>query len=76
MGMAYDPEHRRWLIPFKNGDGEVNNIQFYYPDRKKPNKFNLPGLATCLYGLDQLAPDKGRILYLCEGAFDAMALDC
>ena len=72
--LAYDPEGDRWLIPFKNAKGSIVNIQFYYSDRPKPNKINLPGLPTCLYGFDKLT-DKAKPVLLCEGPFDAIALD-
>ncbi|VTS01592.1 -like protein : Uncharacterized protein OS=Nitrolancea hollandica Lb GN=NITHO_3110008 PE=4 SV=1: Toprim_2: AAA_25 [Gemmata massiliana] len=75
-GLAYDPDNDRWLIPFKSAAGSVVNIQRYYPNRgEKPDKFNLPGLPTVLYGLDRLSDDKERIVFLCEGPFDAIALD-
>jgi hypothetical protein len=32
-GLAYDVAEERWLIPFKNPQGNVVNIQLYYPDR-------------------------------------------
>jgi hypothetical protein len=35
----------------------------------------LPELPACIYGLDRLSDDKKKILFLCEGAFDAIALD-
>jgi hypothetical protein len=75
-GLAYDEGANRWLIPFKSREGNVVNIQSYYPNRAtKLNKINVPGLPTALYGLDRLSADKDKILFLCEGAFDAIALD-
>ncbi len=79
-GLAYDAAGRRWLVPFKNGQGNVVNLQLYYPDRAKggplPNKVNLPGLPTALYGFDKLATaDKAKPVLICEGPFDAIALD-
>jgi Toprim-like len=54
----------------------VVNIQLYYPDSgTKPNKFNLPGLPMTLYGLDRLSADMDKLLFLCEGSFDVIALD-
>jgi hypothetical protein len=47
-GLTFDPSDGCWLIPFKSKQGSVVNIQRYYPDREKPNKFNLPELLTSL----------------------------
>src|SRR5579885_1337899 len=72
--LAYDG--RRWLVPFKSSEGGVVNLQLYEPGRPKPNKFNLPGLPTCLYGFDKLTAAAGdRTVFLCEGPWDAIALD-
>ena len=78
--LAYDPPDRRWLVPFRSAKGNVVNVQLYYPDRPKggklPNKLNLPELPTALYGFDKLmAADKDKWVLLCEGPFDAIALD-
>ncbi len=74
--LAFDKARNRWLIPFKDGKGNVVNIQFYHPGREKPNKFNLPELPTALYGFDRLSnADKSLPVLLCEGPFDAIALD-
>lgn len=73
--LAYDEVLDRWLIPFKNEKGTVVNIQLYHPNRPKPNKLNLPGLATRLFGLERLSSDKDRIVFLCEGPLDALAFD-
>ncbi len=74
-GLAYDEDGRRWLIPFKSPKGNVVNIQLYYPERPKgKNKRNLPGLPLSIYGFEQLS-HKERIVLICEGPFDAIALD-
>ena len=72
--LAWDNDEQRWLIPFHNREGNVVNLQLYYPDRKGNNKFNLPCLGTRLFGLGNLSNDR-ELVFLCEGAFDAMALD-
>jgi hypothetical protein len=65
-----------WLIPFKNAEGNVFNLMRYYPDKPKPNKFMLPELPAGIYGFDKLvAADKDKPVLLCEGPFDAIALD-
>ncbi len=79
-GLAYEAPDRRWLIPFKGAEGNVVNVQLYYPDRPKggklPSKQNLPELPTALYGFDKLkAADTDKPVLLCEGPFDAIALD-
>jgi len=71
--LAFDASKNQWLIPFKNRKGGVVNLQLYSLANGK--KYNLPGLATSIYGLDRLSSDKKKILYLCEGPFDAIALD-
>jgi hypothetical protein len=74
--LAYCDAADCWLVPFKSSKGSVVNFQLYYPDREKPNKLNLPGLPTALYGFDRLAAaDKAKPVLLCEGPFDAIALD-
>ncbi len=76
-GFAFDRAGGCWLIPFKSRHGLVLNIVRYWPPRgtAKSRKQNLPTLETQFYGLDQLSADAGRLLFLCEGPFDAMALD-
>ncbi|HJT76840.1 MAG TPA: AAA family ATPase [Gemmataceae bacterium] len=65
-----------WLVPFKSARGNVVNLLRFYPDREKPNKLLLPELPTALYGFDKLkAADKDKPVLLCEGPFDAIALD-
>jgi hypothetical protein len=73
--LAFAADLGCWLLPFKNAEGEVINLQRYWPDRKKPNKFNLPGLDLALYGFEQLAKHRSKPVLLCEGALDAIALD-
>lgn len=73
--LAYDEAEDRWLIPFKSSKDSVVNIQLYYPNKPKPNKYNLPELPTALYGFHTLTGDKDKTVYLCEGPFDAIALD-
>lgn len=61
-----------WLLPSKSSNGEVLNLLRYDPESGK--KLALPVLLLTLYGLDMLSEEK-RTLFLCEGAFDAIALD-
>jgi hypothetical protein len=73
--LAYDKARDRWLIPFKSGEGNVVNLQLYYPNVEKDNKRWLPELPSALYGFDKLTGGKDKLVLLCEGAFDAIALD-
>jgi hypothetical protein len=74
--LAYDARCDRWLIPFKSSEGNVVNLQLYYPNRLKPNKLNLPELPAAIYGFHKLASaGTDRLVLLCEGPFDAIALD-
>lgn len=73
--LAFDSDQDRWLIPFKSSNGNVVNIQFYYWNRPKPNKFNLPGLPTSIYNFHTLGKDASKHVFLCEGPFDAISLD-
>jgi hypothetical protein len=76
--LAYDDIRDRWLIAFRNEQGNVVNLQSYYPNKAtKPNKYNLPGLPIALYGFDKLLADKAKSkrVLLCEGVFDAIAVD-
>lgn len=62
-----------WLVPFMSERGEPLNLQRYFVE--SGDKMNLPCLPMCLYGLDTLSSDTGRLLFIVEGAFDAIALD-
>jgi hypothetical protein len=74
--LAFDPDLDRWLIPFKSsGENSIVNIQFYYWNQAKPNKFNLPGLTTSIYNLNKLDGTLVRPALTCEGPLDAIALD-
>ena len=67
-GIAWDG--RYYLLPFKSPEGRVKNLLRYNGNRK----LNLPVLRKCLYGLDTVEGGD-RILVVCEGPFDAIALD-
>jgi hypothetical protein len=74
--LAYDQVMDRWLLPFKNGQGNVVNFQSYDWNKPNPNKRNLPILETSLYNFpDLVTADTSKRVYLCEGVFDALALD-
>ena len=71
--LAWDAANCCWLIPYKSESGEVLNLTRYLPESGR--KFSLPGLPLRLYGLHELQPDSSRTLLVCEGPFDAIALD-
>jgi hypothetical protein len=76
--LAYMRVEDAWLIPFKSSNGNVVNLMRYYPNKpKKHGKYMLPELPTALYGFDELTDPAGKDkdVLLCEGPFDAMALD-
>ncbi len=62
-----------WLIPYKSETGKVQNVTRYWMESGR--KIALPVLPLRLYGLDKLSSDGERLLFLCEGPFDAIALD-
>jgi hypothetical protein len=76
-GLAFDQRYDRWQIPFRNAKGNIVTLQFYYPNRAKPNKMNLVGLSKALYGFEKLMDDtsKSKHVLVCEGVFDAIAID-
>jgi hypothetical protein len=71
--LAYDKSLQRWLIPFKNREGNVMTLQLYY--LRDGRKMNLPGIGTYLFNFNALPDDKKLWVFLCEGPFDAIALD-
>jgi hypothetical protein len=73
--LAWNGVNGCWLIPFKSEKGEVQNLTRFYMDSGK--KLALPGLPLRLFGLDKLSPEpsSARTLFICEGPWDAIALD-
>jgi hypothetical protein len=71
--LAWNGLNDCWLIPYTSQKGEVLNLTRY--DLRSGSKLSLPGLPLRLYGLHQLSADAARPLFVCEGAFDAIALD-
>jgi hypothetical protein len=75
-GLAWDRGEQCWLIPYKSLKGEALNLTRYHPSSGE--KYSLPCLPLCLYGLSDLsAPDARaeRTLLILEGPFDAIAAD-
>jgi hypothetical protein len=74
--LAYDSGGSQWLVPFKATTESVVNLQRYLPGKPKPNKFMLPELPASLYRFDRLAAAGRDVpVLLCEGPWDAVALD-
>src|SRR5690606_8649866 len=72
-GLAWHARNKCWLIPYFSKEGGVQNLTRYYPATGR--KFGMPGLPLRMYGLDQFSDDARRKVVVCEGAWDAIALD-
>jgi hypothetical protein len=72
-GIVWSAAAGCYLIPFLSGEKRVQNILRYW--LRTGDKRALPILPWRLYGLDTLSPEVGRALFVCEGPFDAIALD-
>jgi hypothetical protein len=74
--LAYAEDLGCWLVPFKNAEGDVVNLLRYYPGGPEPNELLLPELPAAIFGLDRLAgAGRGLPVLVCDGPFDAIALD-
>lgn len=71
-GIGFDG--RNFTIPIKNEKGRVVDLRTWRPGRKSMSS---PGVSTGLFGHDQLnSPTRANEpVYICEGEWDAMALD-
>jgi hypothetical protein len=77
-GVAWAADMPCWLVPYRSRAGRIVTMLRYMPWRSENNKWLLPLLGTWLYGLDRLRPMGQRsetVLVLCEGLWDAIALD-
>lgn len=81
FGLTWHPGWGCWLIPFWGKVKERNKtrrkiltVQKYFPGAEESKKM-LWGYSVSLYNADRLPADKSRTVYLCEGPFDAIALD-
>jgi hypothetical protein len=70
-GVAFDLSNRCYIIPAKDENGEVQNLLQYHLVGGR--KYSLAGMATELFGIDQLEKGDDKTLLLVEGGFDAMA---
>lgn len=71
-GLAKYEDH--WLIPSHNKEGKVVSLIRYWPKIKGENKKIVPGCHHEVFNLQNLSKDP-LPLFVCEGAFDAIALD-
>ena len=64
----------RWLIPVRNLKGTVVDLRVYRIGKKA---ISTKGCKVGLFGSEQLSDQKRKSenVYVCEGEFDAMALD-
>lgn len=72
-GLAFDSCENCWLIPYRSSKGSIINLCRYWESSGK--KYMTKGLPVGLYGLEALSTDPCRLVFLVEGAFDAIALD-
>ena len=71
-GLAWNRANDCWLVPYKSSKGNVQNLTRYWTADGR--KLSLPMLPLRLYGLDTLQ-QRSSTLFVCEGPFDAIALD-
>ncbi len=71
-GVGFDG--RNFTIPIRDGKGRVVDLRTWRPGRKSMSS---PGVSTGIFGHDQLSDPKRtrEPVYVCEGEWDAMALD-
>ena len=62
-----------FLIPAMSATGKVLNLQRYWP--KSRDKYWLPGLPVQPFGRQFLDADATTPIWICEGVWDAMAVD-
>ncbi len=70
--LGWDSTNKCWLIPCHSESGTVRDIRRW----SKKGMKTTAGCKTQLFGADQLAVAKrGARVWLCEGEWDAMAMD-
>ena len=70
--VAYNPQNGTFLVPFRNYEGQVRGLQYYKLGGSKC--FNVKNLPTQLWNTQDIKKKPGRTIWLCEGAWDGMAL--
>lgn len=69
--IAWSSLTNTYLIPFRNLNGEVRNLQAYKIGGKC---FNVKGLKTQLWNTQEIKKKPSQIIWICEGAWDGIAL--
>ena len=75
-GMAFDG--LRWILPLRNFSNEIINLYVWRPDAKKPRLMSTASISTSLYWAGDVPPPEQPNhwpIYLCEGEWDAIALE-
>lgn len=73
--LAYDRDNQRWLIPHRNNKGSMVNLCVWSPKKLIDGKRPILGTAGCkahLFNLESVG--DSRKVYVCEGQWDAIAL--
>lgn len=68
-GIAYNGE--AWLLPIQSIDGSTVNLRFYKPGEKLKG---LPTMAASMYGAEKLKVNVDSPVFVCEGEWDAIAM--
>lgn len=69
--LAFDGS--RWYIPTRNEEGNITNLRVW--DGPGQPVLASPSLKLGIFGLERLAAHPSDPVYLCEGEWDAVALD-
>lgn len=72
-GLAFDGATQRWLLPILNPEGNLVNLMTYDESLQKGKTRSTPTCARHLYLANKIA-ETGPI-YICEGEWDALALE-
>ena len=78
-GLAWDGEN--WVIPSKNIKGKIVNLNIYRQIRSKDSKevkrkwVCVSGLKAFPFNIDSLINKQHSTIYICEGIWDALALN-
>ena len=71
--VGYDETHSAYTLLCHNpASGEPCNLYWWTLDGKQ---WNTPGCPVGLFGFARTTDDESRVRFLCEGAWDAVALD-
>lgn len=65
---------QRYAIPVREASGSMTDLRVIKLFPKKGPLMSTKGMSTGLFGAHLVKPGKGKI-YICEGEWDAMALD-